>query len=575
MILIVYSPVHESSLQQSLGKPEYSYYFVLKQFLPVLERIGTVITAKNADDVDTLCADAMKSGQPCVFICCAPPHRSITANACPTTTLFAWEFADISTESWDDDPRTDWRNVFAAHGQTICLSSYTADAVKKAMGQDFPVRAIPVPVYDQFAAPQSLHNPLQQKRSVSIRGNVIDTRYYVIDGDQFAYDAPPEYFAQRAWDRTTALLNFAHREEASGLLGGFYESEPWGTWSRATVPWIYLPFTLQGKCRLTLNATGFSNNVNRSVQLEIGRQMYSFVLTGTFTDHVFDIDVDESANLIRIVGLDNTPVAGSDDPRSMAIGVRTLCIENSDSRQYNDAPASTQQAATVELEGIVYTSVLNPADGRKNWEEILTAFCYAFRDCADATLVIKITHNSIASFLGTLNFFLQRIGPMQCRIVVLHGFLDDAQYRNLIDATSFYVNASRCEGLCLPLMEFMSACKPAIAPNHTAMRDYVTDASTFIVKSAPEPAIWPQDPRVLLRTYFYRIDWESLAAGLKNSYNMVKQDLRQYHNMGRLAADDVRRCCSNDVVEKSLREFLQQMVTSNANALARIKGDNA
>lgn len=557
MILIVYSPVHESSVQQNLGKPEYSYYFVLKQFLPVLERIGTVISAKDADAVDTICADAVKSGEPCLFICCAPPHRSITARNCPTTTLFAWEFADITTESWDDDPRTDWRNVFAAHGQTICLSSYTAKAVKKAMGEDFLVSAIPVPVYEQFRRPLGTDNPLQRTHRLSIVGNVIDTRYYAMHDDQFIYQAPAHYFTHRPWDRETVHFSFEHREEGSGLLGGFYESEPWGTWSRARAPWIYLPFTLEGKCRITLNAAGFGDNVARTVHLDIGNQRLPFTLSGGFDDHVFDVDVDTAANLLRICDLDTTADFRRGDARSLGIGIRWMRIENTDARRFEHRTGVQSMPVDVELDGIIYTTVLNPADGRKNWEEILTAFCHAFRDRADATLLIKITHHSIAAFLGTLNYYLQRVGPMRCRIVALHGFLDDAQYRALIDATTFYVNASRCEGLCLPLMEFMSAGKPAIAPDHTAMADYVSPASTFIVKSAPEPAIWPQDPRVLLRTYFYRIEWESLVQGLLDSHALVHHDLHAYQRMAQVAQDDVRRCCDDDVVEAMLRAFLQ------------------
>ena len=564
MKLIVHSPVHQNSLQQNLGKPEYSYFFVLKQFLPVLRRLGDVIVVEDAADIDACCERAMQDGTPCLFISCAPPHRAYTARHCPSTTLFAWEFADITTESWDDDPRNDWRNVFAAHGHSICLSTYTAQAVKKAMGADFHVSAIPVPVYEQFRRPLNLDHPLQQSRRLAIVGNVIDTRYYEMDDDQFVYRAPPHYFMHRPWDRQTAFFNFAHREEGSGLLGGFYESEPWGTWSRARAPWIYLPFTLEGKCRITLNATGFGANVNRTVQLEIGDQLMPFTLRDNFTDHVFEVDVGGAANLVRICDLDTTADYRHGDERSLGIGVRWMRIENTDTHRFEPHDAAAPTPVEVELDGIVYTTVLNPADGRKNWEEIITAFCFAFRDRADATLLIKITHHSIAAFLGTLNFYLQRVGPMRCRIVALHGFLDDTQYRALIDATTFYVNASRCEGLCLPLMEFMSAGKPAIAPDHTAMADYVSPASTFIVRSAPEPAIWPQDPRVLLRTYFYRIDWQSLVQGLRDSHALVQRDLRAYQHMGQLAADDIRRCCSDEVVETALRDFMQRVQATTA-----------
>ena len=68
---------------------------------------------------------------------------------------------------------------------------------------------------------------------------------------------------------------------------------------------------------------------------------------------------------------------------------------------------------------------------------------------------------------------------------------------------------------------------------------------------------------------------QPLAQALTGSYQLVKQDLRRYHDMGRLAADDIRRCCSNDVVERSTREFLQQIVERNASAIIHNEGGNA
>src|SRR5207253_2984059 len=44
----------------------------------------------------------------------------------------------------------------------------------------------------------------------------------------------------------------------------------------------------------------------------------------------------------------------------------------------------------LELTGVVYATVLNPFDGRKNWEDLLSGFLWALRDRADATLVIKL-----------------------------------------------------------------------------------------------------------------------------------------------------------------------------------------
>ena len=39
MLIIIYSETNQSNILENLGKPEYSYYFVLKEFRPVLERL--------------------------------------------------------------------------------------------------------------------------------------------------------------------------------------------------------------------------------------------------------------------------------------------------------------------------------------------------------------------------------------------------------------------------------------------------------------------------------------------------------------------------------------------------------
>ena len=40
MLFIIYSATDSSSIESSLGLPEYSYYFVLKEFRPMLEKLG-------------------------------------------------------------------------------------------------------------------------------------------------------------------------------------------------------------------------------------------------------------------------------------------------------------------------------------------------------------------------------------------------------------------------------------------------------------------------------------------------------------------------------------------------------
>ena len=61
----------------------------------------------------------------------------------------------------------------------------------------------------------------------------------------------------------------------------------------------------------------------------------------------------------------------------------------------------------------------------------------------------------------------------------------------LIRRTDFYVNVSKAEGLCIPLMEFMSCGKPALAPRHTSLLDYLDDANSIAIEATPSLASGP------------------------------------------------------------------------------------
>lgn len=120
---------------------------------------------------------------------------------------------------------------------------------------------------------------------------------------------------------------------------------------------------------------------------------------------------------------------------------------------------------------------------------------------------MKFTQSDLAAVYAHLMTPLAQLAPFSCRVVMIHGYMDDAQYARLYQSASFYVNASHCEGLCLPLMEFMACGKPVIAPDHTAMQDYIDESVAFVVDSSVEACTWPHDPRMLFRAHRHRPDW--------------------------------------------------------------------
>ncbi len=210
----------------------------------------------------------------------------------------------------------------------------------------------------------------------------------------------------------------------------------------------------------------------------------------------------------------------------------------------------------VELDGVVYSSVFNPEDGRKNWPDMIGAFCRVFRDTPDATLVLKLTHHDGTWGMALMLRHLFRLMPFAARVVLIHGYLPDADYARLVAVTTFTVNTSHGEGQCLPLMEAMSAGKPAVAPPHTGMADYVHAGCAFLVDSSAEPAGWPQDGRAAIRTRRRRINLTTLEASYRNSYDSATRQPETYADMSLAAAETLRRHCSWDRVEILLRTLL-------------------
>jgi hypothetical protein len=102
----------------------------------------------------------------------------------------------------------------------------------------------------------------------------------------------------------------------------------------------------------------------------------------------------------------------------------------------------------------------------------------------------------------------------------------------------------------------MSAGVPAIAPMHTAMRDYVSEDSTFIVDSSVEPAVWPQDPTARFTTVWHSINWESLVRQFRESYRVAVSNPECYRRMSAAAVITQAAYSSDANVERLLRAHL-------------------
>lgn len=417
MLILAYCEINEGTIEGSLGDPDYSYFFVFRQFVKALEKTFSVIPVTgNVKELDLYYENCMTRGETCFCLFFSQPHKIPSTVSCPIIPVFAWEF-DSLPRNMNNGIDSDWGWRLAKHGWAITHSNYSVDCVKKRIRNDFPVIAIPSPVWDEYRHYfDKTRRPLDQPFSLEFKGTLIDSAALGVD-----------------------RLN----------------PKPW---KKALDEWM-----------------------------------------------------------VSIIHRENN---------------------------------------SVSIKGVIYLSIFNPSDGRKNWLDMLTAFCWEFRKTPDATLVLKLGHKDADTKFPFFLRELYKLSPFSCRVIIIHGYLADEFYSQLINQSDYAVNASHGEGQCLPLMEGMSAGKPAISPDHTAMRDYLRPENAFIVESSPEPTFWPLDPGHRLRALHYRINWKSLCTMFRESYTVIKQRPRVYEKMSLSAYQTMSSHCSRRETIRKFKGFI-------------------
>lgn len=465
MKFLLYAQVAQDTVDKQLGTADYSYFFLLRAYSRVFAELGEVIQLREFADAEAIHAQCVARNEPCVLISFAPPHKTPIGLTCPVVPVFAWEYPDIPERieeaSWLDDPRHDWRYVFAVSGRAITLSSHTVDAVKRSMGESFPIVAIPAPIRS-ITWHEEMGRLPDHAQGVVLRVNasLVDSRRMGLD--------------------------------ASGLI---CLDEEDGT-----------PFDPADASILPVR----SNHQERAAE---SAQLVE----------PEESEDDSSASAPLSCGWDLPPV----------MPIRT------------------------HLRGLVYTAVLTPTAGRKNWEDLITAFCWTFRDVEDVTLVLKLAGTDLQRHHHQLLMLLTKLSPLRCRVIAINGYLPDEDYVALVRATTYYVNTSLCEGLCLPLVEFLSEGVPAIAPDNTAMADYIRDEFAFVVASYPGiPTVWPHGDSEVNRTSYHQLDWESLSDAFRRSYDVAHHDPDRYRAMSRHACMAMQAYCGRATVKSQLHAFL-------------------
>jgi hypothetical protein len=209
---------------------------------------------------------------------------------------------------------------------------------------------------------------------------------------------------------------------------------------------------------------------------------------------------------------------------------------------------------------VVFTFVFDPADRHHAWRELLAAFVLTLADRGDTTLLLRPTCPPARTgwCLGEARRLYRTLAHLRprCRALVVDPRLPDEAMGRLIATTTWYVNASRAEACCRPLLQAMAAGRPALSPTHTDMADYCSARSGIVLDSEEEPTHWPGDETGRLTTSWHRLSWPSLCRGLREAYHIARCRPEVYAELAEGARQAARARAPEEAVEALLRQAI-------------------
>jgi glycosyltransferase involved in cell wall biosynthesis len=142
---------------------------------------------------------------------------------------------------------------------------------------------------------------------------------------------------------------------------------------------------------------------------------------------------------------------------------------------------------------LVFLSVLNPHDLRKNLSALVGGFLAFHAENPDSLLLLKLVVDNASDRLDNV---LTGILPMRISgfelidsdaVWLATEFLPEPVLAELYRFSSAYLCASRAEGQNLPLQEAMAWELPPITTRHTAMLDYISEDNAITIGAERRP----------------------------------------------------------------------------------------
>ena len=518
-------------IRNTIGSAAYSYYFVLEALAPVLEKLGTWRLLDHPESSLPFAADrAEAEGYRPIHLALHPPQDVYLTPALPNVIFPFWEFPDIPDRDFEYDTRQNWARVCRRADMILTACRFTADAFRRG-GIDCPIGVVPVPIRpEHFEVPawDPDHSWTITCRSETWGGpRKTEPARVTVDPAPESIEPVSAEPLPRIGPKRRAFLM---------ARGAFRKIHPWlgtTTLERIARTRHYL-LLCSGRSPETMEPLPGARPGLARLAYALARDGYRRFFKRWLSHEALDAITRAKVRALKLIGRE--PIL---------------------------APDPLLHSNEVTLSGLVFVSIFNLGDRRKNHVDLLTAYLLAFQDREDVTLVIKLATNPTRehhemNLLRQIYFDLAILH--KCRVVVITEFLSDEQMADLMRVTTYYVNTSKAEGACLPLQQSLAAGRPSIAPDHTAMADFMDERIGFVIRTHPEPTYWPHDPRERgPKTSWQRMVWSDLHDHLLAAASMIEEAPDDYQAMAQAARERMAAYASREVVAEALREALGRL----------------
>ena len=549
-------------IRNHLGSAAYSYFFVLEAIAPVLEKFGKWKLVDHPESsLPYLANRAEAEGYRPVHIALHPPQDVYLTPALPNIIFPFWEFPEIPDRDFGHDTRQNWVRVSKQADMLITACQFTKDSFIRA-GIDCPIGVMPVPLKpEHFQVPSwdPEHSWTHTCRHLVWSGppprpvdESTEDEFEANNGDEPEAGSTEVEYTMAAGATSPEPVPQPGHALKLGMKGRGYQAAR--SVFRKVYPWLgektinriartrHYVLSSAGRDPRTLEPLPGGRPGLTRLGYSVARDGYRRYFKRWLSREALEAITRRKEKALAIVG--HEPVI---------------------------SPDPLLPSTPLTLSGLVFTSIFNLSDRRKNHLDLLSAFLLAFRDREDVTLTIKIATNPAREHheVRLFNDMYHGLAIIhKCRLVLITDYLTDAQMSDLMRATTFYVNTSKAEGACLPLMQALAAGRPSIAPDHTSMADYMDDQVGFVPRTHHEPTHWPHDPEKRTETYWNRMVWTDLRDHMIAAAELVEDDPDRYREMSENGRARMAAYATREVAENALREALAMLPEVETGRLA-------